>query len=292
MVVESAICSEQPLVASRRSLWRGLCAAVLCAGLLATACAQGGGLPVDTQNDVIAEMTGGGGHGGEAAKGGEKAPGPKGGDPKGGDPAVTPQGGQGGAAATCGDGTCGVGEDCSLCPSDCGSCICHDECEDGPALPETCSACAKEVCLTDPVCCTTQWDSYCRARAEVACDLSCSQCSHAKCDMGIALDSGCDPCVEAVCLADPFCCTQGWDGKCVGLVFSQCGYSCPICPHTTYEEGTALSPTCGSCVTAVCSVDPFCCTAQWDPACVELAHVGTYDAWGYPMDPICYPLPL
>lgn len=52
-------------------------------------------------------------------------------------------------------------------------------------------------------------------------------CAHDKCTTGVALTSGCDSCVTAVCAADSFCCSSSWDSICVGEVTSVCGLSCP-----------------------------------------------------------------
>lgn len=75
------------------------------------------------------EGTGGGGAGGGGEGGGG-------------------QGGQGGQ----GGGTTGA----------CG----HSTCEVGPALDETCSDCAAEVCTQDSWCCTNEWDNLCVDIAE------------------------------------------------------------------------------------------------------------------------------
>ncbi len=41
------------------------------------------------------------------------------------------------------------------------------------------------------------------------------------------------------------------------------------CPHDKCVEGALLSPSCGSCVAAICAGDPFCCNTAWDGLCVE-----------------------
>lgn len=41
------------------------------------------------------------------------------------------------------------------------------------------------------------------------------------------------------------------------------------CEHRECDVGEALSPGCSACVTAVCELDPFCCTTAWDAACVH-----------------------
>lgn len=41
------------------------------------------------------------------------------------------------------------------------------------------------------------------------------------------------------------------------------------CGHSICETGAAVSSTCDSCVTSICSADPFCCTVAWDSLCVN-----------------------
>ena len=43
---------------------------------------------------------------------------------------------------------------------------------------------------------------------------------------GQPLAAGCDPCVAAVCGADPYCCNNDWDGICIGEVGTLCGVQC------------------------------------------------------------------
>jgi len=54
-----------------------------------------------------------------------------------------------------------------------------------------------------------------------------STCEHDKCAAGLKLTSECDPCVTSVCAADSYCCSTGWDSRCVGEVVSICGLTCP-----------------------------------------------------------------
>jgi hypothetical protein len=103
----------------------------------------------------------------------------------------------GGSGVVCGDGFCQVGESCMSCPADCTTCQCgNGACETG------------ESCMSCPADCG-----------------SC--CSHPVCDTGIALTSGCEPCVTKLCSKDAFCCSDKWDAKCKGEVKSICGITCP-----------------------------------------------------------------
>jgi len=46
------------------------------------------------------------------------------------------------------------------------------------------------------------------------------------------------------------------------------------CAHDLCSEGSALEAECHSCVTDICSVDPYCCDAGWDGLCVEQVGSG------------------
>ena len=108
-------------------------------------------------------------------------------------------------------------------------------------------------------------------------------------------------CCEAVCAADPFCCSNSWDGICAGeaagICWQICGPDCDLtCPEGALSEAEACgadtnggcnAPPAGSsnCCTAwlglgcddvtcqdtVCSFDPYCCSVQWDGFCVTEA---------------------
>lgn len=168
-------------------------------------------------------------------------------------------------ACVCGDGTC-LGEDCGGCAMDCGPCptcphavcatgaaldttLCRDACVDevcaasasccGDAYTfsgacafeasTTCGpdACIDAVCTALPGCCNGSWDQSCVNAVIATCGVSCA-CAHDLCvpDMG-PLATGCDPCVDAICLADPYCCNADWDGICVDEIDVVCGILCP-----------------------------------------------------------------
>ncbi len=93
-----------------------------------------------------------------------------------------------------------------------------------------------------------------------------------------------DTCCETVCACDPFCCEIVWDAQCAGTGFSDgvvtsgcgaqalCAATCDTCGSpTTGDCCTANgSPSCSdaACCDAVCAVDPYCCTVEWDANCV------------------------
>ena len=69
------------------------------------------------------------------------------------------------------------------------------------------------------------WTQACVDLAKTLCATTCT-CSHSVCANGGALDVGCNPCVDAVCAADDYCCNGGWDGACVGEAKAICGIDC------------------------------------------------------------------
>lgn len=112
-----------------------------------------------------------------------------------------------------------------LCGATCQGCA-HDQCSIGEPLTADCDDCTTAVCAADPYCCTTAWDSRCVAEAADTCGLTCETCSHDPCSQGTALEASCDPCVGAVCAADPYCCTNTWDERCIEAAQTTCGLSC------------------------------------------------------------------
>jgi hypothetical protein len=102
-------------------------------------------------------------------------------------------------------------------------------------------------------------------------------CSHDLCTTGTKLASSCDPCVTQICNSDSACCTSSWTSTCVSDVASVCGLntcgSGTSCAHAICSTGAKLAKTCDACVTQICTKDSFCCSTDWDSACV--AEVGT-----------------
>jgi hypothetical protein len=113
----------------------------------------------------------------------------------------------------------------ALCGVSCQGCA-HDACAVGEPLAADCDPCVQQVCDGDPYCCTTAWDSRCVFEATAICGLACETCPHDPCTAGTPLPATCDPCVTAVCAADPFCCNVTWDDRCVQQAQEVCGLSC------------------------------------------------------------------
>ncbi|HEU4538213.1 MAG TPA: hypothetical protein VFS00_29025, partial [Polyangiaceae bacterium] len=192
-------------------------------------------------------------------------------------------GGSGGSSGGGGGNACGRdGEDCDTGLG--GNCEAgRVRCDGDRSVCDPARAGDDEVC-GDGV------DNDCNGATDEGC-----QCPHDKCAEGAALSAAClaaneapDPCVAAVCAADPFCCGQGdepngvWDDFCVDQVQSVCGLLvCPAsaaqCAHTVCVQGGALRAGCDgdvNCVARVCAADSFCCSAQWDEQCVTEASLG------------------
>ena len=74
---------------------------------------------------------------------------------------------------------------------------------------------------------------------------TCTPPAHDRCDTGPAMSQpSCDPCVESICGADPYCCSTYWDSICVGEVTSVCNETCSDCAHDLCQTGPALESGC------------------------------------------------
>jgi hypothetical protein len=125
-------------------------------------------------------------------------------------------------------------------------------------------ACCNFVCFVEPACCSGEWDGLC---AEIA--VNSTRCGAA---------------AAACCLPDGLCGTLGL-GECMafGGVWQGAGTSCGggvICPNPACgrpDSGRCLArnftPGCkdGACCSAVCALDAFCCSLEWDQGCAEIA---------------------
>jgi len=79
-------------------------------------------------------------------------------------------------------------------------------------------------------------------------------------------------CCEFVCTQDPFCCDVLWDGACVNQANMLCdGCGAAGAGDCCTANGT---PFCDdrTCCDAICALDPFCCTTQWDGLCASAAQ--------------------
>lgn len=157
------------------------------------------------------------------------------------------------------------------CGVECDATCAHDLCVPGGPLDHQCDPCTQQVCAQDPYCCSTSWDRTCVEEAANSCGLDCVSCSHDLCAAGGQLDAACDPCAQAVCAQDPYCCSNAWDARCVDQAAAACGLTCG-CSHGVCDTGAALADGCDPCVAAVCAQDTYCCSGAWDDRCVEDAN--------------------
>jgi len=125
--------------------------------------------------------------------------------------------GTGNVTIQCGDETGTIGTACNAGSGDCFSGHDNAGCDN--------SNCCQTVCETDPFCCDVEWDDYCSREAGGLCSGAFEACAGSTNACGTASDSapGCNnpTCCESVCRQDPFCCLEGWDGRCVERA-SQC----------------------------------------------------------------------
>jgi hypothetical protein len=107
-----------------------------------------------------------------------------------------------------------------------------------------------------------------------------ASCAHPRCEAGVALEPMCDKCVGRICEYDSYCCNTHWDNLCVQHVRTVCNSlvcddSTGACAHNVCVVGDVLVPGCDdppvspSCVSQICSADPYCCDTMWDNLCVE-----------------------
>jgi len=147
------------------------------------------------------------------------------------------------------------------------------EAHDNPGCSD--GSCCNIVCQGDPYCCDEVWDSICVAWARLFC------CGTPGCGSGCnkpCLEPHEEPfcsdpfCCDAVCRADPLCCTYSWDSLCVTIAAERCAGACGL-----VTAGNCFIPHefagCrdGRCCAQICAIDPLCCQESWDDVCVKLA---------------------
>ncbi len=138
-------------------------------------------------------------------------------------------------------------------------------------------ACCNLVCGADPLCCDNTWDADCASTADISCIGLCGASVSGDCFVA-HFNPACDDtlCCETVCAADSFCCTTHWDTACAFSASLNCAgggaFACgdPGSGDCYVPHG---NPACEdtACCTAICKVDPTCCSATWDLICASLA---------------------
>jgi|GEM_PF-1600466 len=72
-------------------------------------------------------------------------------------------------------------------------------------------------------------------------DTTGTECTHALCEVGGALDPLCNSCVAEVCDVDDTCCTTDWNQACVDLVYTECVDRSPpigLCAFGLFSDTT------------------------------------------------------
>jgi hypothetical protein len=138
--------------------------------------------------------------------------------------------------------------------------------------------CCTSVCTIDPFCCFKEWDFACVSLAFANCDSPQEACglSPRSCWVPSYWTAGCSDaaCCARICSQiDPYCCDTRWDAICAYQANFACTPSFPTQIGRESCEAPHESPGCAvpDCMRGVCSVDPTCCTEQWDVRCVQIA---------------------
>jgi hypothetical protein len=145
--------------------------------------------------------------------------------------------------AVCGDNECNGEETCDSCAGDCGDCCGNGVCE--AAFGEDCNTCTDD----------------------------CGECPSDCCAPNGTPECDDTQCVNVVCAADPFCCSNNWDGICGTEALEMC----PVCGgalpggNCCVEQDQTTGCEDGDCQNIVCAVDAFCCETEWDMLCADEA---------------------
>jgi len=133
------------------------------------------------------------------------------------------------------------------------------------------SECCETICVADPFCCDTEWDSVCADMAALTCG-SCGAEAAGNCYAEHTTPS-CEnsACCDAVCEIDSFCCNTEWDDICAGIAAEACGMCGTAAAGTCFASNGNAGCDNAECCAAVCAIDPFCCDNNWDAQCAEEA---------------------
>ncbi len=157
------------------------------------------------------------------------------------------------------------------------------------------AVCCNAVCLLDPFCCQSEWDSNCVDQAAAICnerEQGCGSPASRSCYVASFMQ-GCleEECCQMICDGfDPFCCVVQWDAICAdqAITFAQLGIGCTMPTFAAGGRGDCLvahaQRGCSDvdCSVAVCSIDPNCCRIIWDEECAEFAEYVCISPGGCP----------
>ncbi|MCA9673447.1 MAG: hypothetical protein H6708_08755 [Kofleriaceae bacterium] len=234
----------------------GVLSVLLSCGLVLAACAQAGGddQPIggdDDQGDVC----------GDGACTGAESP-------------TTCSRDCGNVQTVCGDGQCNGAESAATCPRDCGGsqAVCGDGTCNGTETASSCPGdCSDAAICGDGQCNGTETQSSCPGDCGAAPICGDGQCNGTETQSSCPGDCGGGG-GGATC-GDFVCDVAG--GECASC-FLDCfletacgGGGGGTCDHDVCTAGGALDWSCGSCESAVCDYDDWCCTSEWDSFCVD-----------------------
>ena len=172
-------------------------------------------------------------------------------------------------AVSCGDGTCGAGEDCSNCKADCG--VCPATCGDGicecnvtaAGVLEDCTTCVADCGVCQAPC----GDGFCDQSADAELCDTCPQdcntcpapfCGDAVCDAGDTCANCAADCGTCVPVCGDGACDAGEDcSSCA----ADCGACAPVCGDGTCDAGE----DCSSCAADCSACAPVCGDGTCDP---------------------------
>ncbi len=159
---------------------------------------------------------------------------------------------------------------CEARPTDCATSDHDCFTTGGPGCSDI--ECCETVCAADPSCCTIAWDEGCVLSAKLSCEAPSTDCPASDHDCFTTGGPGCTDveCCEAVCAAEPSCCTIAWDSGCVLSAEFSCESLPADCPASDHDCFTTGDPGCTDleCCEVVCAAEPSCCTIAWDRGCV------------------------
>ena len=131
-------------------------------------------------------------------------------------------------------------------------------------------ACCANVCVADPFCCATQWDSICADEAIEMCP-GCGNPNAGDCFAEHGPFCADEACCETVCADDGFCCENEWDSICVDEAFNLCGGCGNPASGSCYTSHPNTGCELFDCCVTVCIDDGFCCDVEWDGICADEA---------------------
>ena len=80
-----------------------------------------------------------------------------------------------------------------------------------------------------------------------------------------------ESCCTIVCAMDPFCCALEWDAACVEKALETCARCGEANSGNPYQANGTPGCSDFECCEAVCAIDAFCCSTEWDTFCAEKA---------------------